>query len=287
MTVVLLRYAAVDTELAQELQTEAQVGTTFRFVSAEDDSTADYTLFLNPAHLAEEQDLYALLAQERVAGRRLIAWITDDPLYFDANYPLPSLFDYVFTNDSNAALYYHSERVHFLPSAASALEAPIVSQKDTLIVAENSPADQSFVETVRAALPAGTAYDILTEAEAVPMAAEYRVVIRYPRFVPGERNTMFQLVPSTPDLWTFTLASQGVCQVIFLRQPELRDYFTSEEIATFDTPESLRAVLAALDEEKTRQQKSEAARATVHAGHLWRHRLEQIADILRDAGVLA
>ena len=110
-----------------------------------------------------------------------------------------------------------------------------------------------------------------------------KVVLRYPDFRPGDApgDQLLQIARSTPDALTFRLAEAGVFQLVFLRQPQLLDFFGPKEIPTFSRTAHLRESLRrALSDAAYRAETAGRARARVHREHLYRHRLRTLARTL-------
>ena len=254
-------------------------------------SAADAVVVLAPARLRERCDLHALLHRTRArfsAGVPVAALILDDPEEFDTNYLLPALFDAVFTDDANAALYYHSERVYALPPAARATATATTDDTfdcDVLVCrgGDHTGEEESLLRAVRAAAPENARIRVVEdETPPVEICRRAKVVLRYPDFRAGAPgNRLLQVVRSTPDAQTFRLAEAGIFQLVFLRQPELLDLFSPDEIPAFSREADLRESLGrTLSDEAFRADAAARARARVHREHLYRHRLRTLADTL-------
>ena len=250
---------------------------------------ADLVVLLVPPYGSPgTYDPYALAYQirERFPGAPVAAWVTDDPERFDDHYPLPALFDHVFTNDANARRYYHAENVHELPPAAIATgnttaAAPLPLEWDLLLCGRGAaPGDDSLERAVRAALPPGNRLHVVERDADAPhhLCRRAKVVVRYPsRPVGGPGNELLGPAPSTPDARTFQMAEEGVFQVVFLRQPELLDFFAEDEIPTFSRAAELPGLLSRyLTSDEDRAAATARAQARVRREHLWRHRLQTL-----------
>lgn len=252
-------------------------------------------------------DVYTLVAGIRARTTAPIAaWLSDDPYEFDANYGLPALVDWVFSNDRASCPCYHSERVRHLPLAAaetlpavSAPDAPpewdfvfcgasfanrvalveglhpILARYRTLLIGNNSQPDRD-ARWPKEKLPGLSFQDSIGYADLLSVYQRSKIVLNFSRSL-SFCNRLYEIVPSTPAPRTFEVAMLGALQFAFFDKPELLDYFDRDEIVVFDTREEFaRLAERYLNDDGLRERTAHKARQRARREHLYRHRLRTL-----------
>lgn len=230
------------------------------------------------------------------AGAGLAFWLHDDPYEFDFSYRAVHFADWIFSNDSWAAVHYEHPRTYFLPMAASRAAhwrdgtatkdrdvffcgvgfgnrvqlftdlAPVLGKVRTDVLGADWPDTLPFARNCR-----------MSNAEWSDACSRSLVTVNVGRNL-HLANRRFQLDPSTPGPRTFEAALACTVQMYFVDSLEIAQFFEpGEEILLFDDPKSFGDHLARLiDEPAYAQGIAEAAQRRTLRDHTYAARARRL-----------
>lgn len=242
-----------------------------------------------------------------------VVWLTEDPFYIDQSLQIMKSFDFRFTIDSGAYDYYQKQGISQIYHLPLGTNTSIFSEKkvdpfyesDVLLVGYPYP---TRVQLVKFLLECGNFSITVIGKEwhnfipkrfrkhkNIRIINQWIEPIEVSKFYNGakivlnsHRNPRFtfyhnkQLIQNrTMNNRTFDIAACGRFQLINPLS-ELRNYFTEEEMITYENEQDcLEKIHYYLENENIRQLIAKKAQLKVVQCHTFRHRLEEIMSIIQ------
>lgn len=262
------------------------------------------------SYLPETAYFGELAEAARRAGSRTAFWATEDPYEKDASYRIEAHFDAIFTCDRWTQRFYDHQRVFHLPLAASpALHFMTIDE------ARERPIDVLFCgvafanrrDLMRRLLPAlagltiavigpgwggfspgrpGFSDQRVGKSRLIELYAQSKIVLNLGRGLHFE-NTRYQIAASTPGPRTFEAAMAGTLQFFHEETPEIREYFSDDEVPGFTSPHEFRGLLKRfLADPAAREDAAGRAQARSLAEHTYALRARSLAATLSREGLL-
>jgi spore maturation protein CgeB len=289
-------------ELAEYREANTDVFIDTQYIQAFDLLACPDLVILFGSFCKSRIDIYNLVARIRSKWHNVIiaAWVTTDPYEFDYNFSLPVLFDIVLTNDYSTSHYYQYERVYHLPPATLEQSDLVVEPSpktnwDLLIYGNAHPQSELLVSNIKdviktystvivgrnwsEAMLCGLSYkSVSSRTELYYLCRHSRLILNISSQV-NSCNSLFEIVASTPDSSIFEIAGFGACQLVFLNQPEIYNFFRQSEIISFSYKSELIQILQKYQHDyEMRQSVVTASQQRVLNQHLYRHRLQTVIE---------
>jgi len=246
----------------------------------------------------------------RRSGACTAFWATEDPYEKDASYRIEAHFDAIFTCDHWTRRFYDHPRVFHLPLAASpeqhfaAIDPAAERPVDVLFCGVAFANRRQIVDRLLPLLAGlrvafigpgwgsfggetpGFSDQRVGKSRLIELYTQSKIVLNLGRSLNFE-NARHQIAASTPGPRTFEAAMAGALQFFHEDTPEIRDYFTEDEVPGFSSPHEFRRQLQRfLPDPAARLGAAKRAQARALADHSYAHRARSLVSTLGHEGLL-